>query len=444
MSRSQMQQARQLIDQKRYDEARAILKKIDDPRARDWLKKLDKLAPPKRRGSGSPLRTLLGYLLAIILSAAVTIGLLAALVIVTASSRGSARVQAVENAKATMVAENATATPTPDLRTGRVISNQNINVRSEPNTGSTAVAALVPGTEVVVLGETDDGSWYNIQFSNGRTGWVAAQLLDAEPAPTAVAGAVEDTPTPEATPTPEQACTPEEAQSWFDANRWSIYKIDFAVYQLSADQPPNVKVDYQRLADLVQKNTAVFEQADHPPCIDAVRNTYLEGYRTLASSLESYSRGDTNRGRDELNNVKSRLDPANAVLTDQLGVDITLTDCEAEIWYAGLADDINTYFAIIEGVTATTGPSNEIRSTVFDLQELRRTSEVAYPECATEANNHLLAGMDAAVKLFQAIMSEDAASVQTELTTVANERTAFLHQLQQFGIPLIQEPAETG
>jgi tetratricopeptide (TPR) repeat protein len=38
-------QARELIRDKRYDEARALLREIDHPTAREWLAKLDKLAP---------------------------------------------------------------------------------------------------------------------------------------------------------------------------------------------------------------------------------------------------------------------------------------------------------------------------------------------------------------------------------------------------------------
>jgi hypothetical protein len=38
-------QARELIKDKRYDEARALLREIDHPTAREWLAKLDKLAP---------------------------------------------------------------------------------------------------------------------------------------------------------------------------------------------------------------------------------------------------------------------------------------------------------------------------------------------------------------------------------------------------------------
>ncbi|MEP7284525.1 MAG: hypothetical protein ABI947_02000 [Chloroflexota bacterium] len=46
-SREKMQQARELITQKRYDDARAILRTVNHDTALDWLDKLDKLDPPQ-------------------------------------------------------------------------------------------------------------------------------------------------------------------------------------------------------------------------------------------------------------------------------------------------------------------------------------------------------------------------------------------------------------
>lgn len=48
MSKAKFEAARELIQSKQYDAARAVLKTIDDPHAIDWLAKLDKLDPPKR------------------------------------------------------------------------------------------------------------------------------------------------------------------------------------------------------------------------------------------------------------------------------------------------------------------------------------------------------------------------------------------------------------
>ncbi len=44
-----MQEARELIRAGRNNEARAILQTIDHPLAKEWLQKLDKLAPDTRK-----------------------------------------------------------------------------------------------------------------------------------------------------------------------------------------------------------------------------------------------------------------------------------------------------------------------------------------------------------------------------------------------------------
>ncbi len=49
MAAEQMRMARDLIKEKRYDEARAILIHVDDPRAQQWLEQIDHLAPASSR-----------------------------------------------------------------------------------------------------------------------------------------------------------------------------------------------------------------------------------------------------------------------------------------------------------------------------------------------------------------------------------------------------------
>src|SRR6185295_15593252 len=46
MSKTKMLAAKELIDEKRYDEARVILRSVDHPKAVEWLAKLDKIDPP--------------------------------------------------------------------------------------------------------------------------------------------------------------------------------------------------------------------------------------------------------------------------------------------------------------------------------------------------------------------------------------------------------------
>lgn len=45
MSKAKFAAAKELIDEKKYDEARGILKTIDHPTAREWEAKLDKISP---------------------------------------------------------------------------------------------------------------------------------------------------------------------------------------------------------------------------------------------------------------------------------------------------------------------------------------------------------------------------------------------------------------
>jgi hypothetical protein len=63
MSRQKMLAAREPIKEKRYPEAHAILKTIDHPTAREWLAKLDEIAPEKKRLSLStvPYTYIIGF-----------------------------------------------------------------------------------------------------------------------------------------------------------------------------------------------------------------------------------------------------------------------------------------------------------------------------------------------------------------------------------------------
>lgn len=46
MSKVKFAAARELIQEKHYDAARAVLQTVDDPTAHQWLQKLDRIAPP--------------------------------------------------------------------------------------------------------------------------------------------------------------------------------------------------------------------------------------------------------------------------------------------------------------------------------------------------------------------------------------------------------------
>jgi len=86
-----------------------------------------------------------------------------------------------------------TASATPPI-SGIVVSLETVNVRQGPGVSFSAIIALVPGTGVQILGQNEDGRWFNIRMEDGREGWIAASLLRVNPTPTL---------NPTATPTPD-------------------------------------------------------------------------------------------------------------------------------------------------------------------------------------------------------------------------------------------------
>lgn len=98
---------------------------------------------------------------------------------------------------ATLVPPTPSDTPTPtDIPPiiGSVASLDRINVREGPGVDFGAFTALAPGTRVIVLGQSPDGNWLNIQLEGGDEGWVSAALISVREPPT---------PAPTATPPPD-------------------------------------------------------------------------------------------------------------------------------------------------------------------------------------------------------------------------------------------------
>ncbi len=441
MSRTQMQQAQELIKKGRYKEARRILEKSDHPKASEWLAKLDKMDPPRsaskprRRagggGVGRRIRSLLSYLLTIVLSAGLTSALLAGLVIITAPERSTGGRQPVE---ATEVADLPTPTATEPARTGVVASGQNINVRSGPGTNAEAIASLVPGTTVEVLGESEDGQWYNIRLSNGSEGWVAVDLLDAEPIPTTIADAA--TPEPDVTATPENTCEPEAVQLWYDTHKALLNEVRFTILQAEDAVTSGRELDYEQYSQIVRDNRSAFEAVEYPPCLEDVRATLLVGFQAADNSYQNRLRNFPNEAISELNIARDQFAAADTRLVNDIGIDTSRIDCPAaEIWFAGIEADMTTYLATIENIGLETPPSQEIRQAIFDLQELRDRLDVAVPDCALAASNRLKASVTAAVRLFQSIMAEETvANKQTNLAAMVSEATEFLNEMRRLGI----------
>lgn len=103
MSKQKMLAARELIQEKRYAEARALLKTIDDPTAKAWLKKLDAIAPEKKKSGG----------MLIYITTAVVLVSVAIIVVTFITRQNNANQNAVAQAPTQMELPSATPTFTP-------------------------------------------------------------------------------------------------------------------------------------------------------------------------------------------------------------------------------------------------------------------------------------------------------------------------------------------
>ncbi len=59
-------------------------------------------------------------------------------------------------------------------------------MREGPGVNFSALKALVPGTGVQVLGQSEDGRWLNIKMDDGTQGWIANALVRINPTPTLI------------------------------------------------------------------------------------------------------------------------------------------------------------------------------------------------------------------------------------------------------------------
>ena len=84
---------------------------------------------------------------------------------------------------ATATATN-TARPTATPTVFAVVRSQRrVNVRSGPGTRFAALGSLAPESGVQIIGQNDDGDWYQVRLEDGEEGWVSASLLRLEDPP---------------------------------------------------------------------------------------------------------------------------------------------------------------------------------------------------------------------------------------------------------------------
>lgn len=77
----------------------------------------------------------------------------------------------------TATTEGITATPEPTIVTETFVvitGTERLNVRQGPGTSFQIVTSVLPGERFLVLSQSDDGAWIEIQLPDQRTGWVSA------------------------------------------------------------------------------------------------------------------------------------------------------------------------------------------------------------------------------------------------------------------------------
>ena len=133
--------------------------------------------------------------------------------------------------------------PSPQVRILATL----LNVRSGPSTNNEIVDALAEGQIVLVLAKNQDGSWYNIQLSDGNNGWIANEFTEpvgqmgmidvpvAEMIPPAVESG-KAMPTPEAS---ESSSAPSDGSESSPPSEATVVTIDPTATPGEATNPPN-------------------------------------------------------------------------------------------------------------------------------------------------------------------------------------------------------------
>lgn len=436
MAREKMQRARELIEAKRYDEARRILRTVDHPTAREWLAKIDaKTAQKPAQKPTAERANPLGYLLAALISTILTSLLLVALVIATDPIRGGdgltiAELLSIPAPDDEVPTPTIAATEAATVVIGVVDVADRANIRAEPNRSADVLATAMSGTRVEVLGVSDDGEWYNVLLSNGVVGWISAPLLDVDLPPTPVAVAVAEDATPEPTATPENACDAELAQPWWDAAQTLLYRADFIAAQARA----GTILDYRQQIAALEADRLDLLAIETPNCLAASVRPVVAAVDNLLLRL-----ADVVNGRNaNFEGAQNQLRQASGALLDEHPITPITTDCELEYWVAGMEPYITSLFTLIDTRASMTADS--LRANVLAAQNIRRTIDrYQAPDCAGPVRGPLAETAASTITLLQNLAGGQPAGNLP--ATIDASRSAVTDALRQQGLlPLISGP----
>ena len=370
-----------------------------------------------------------GYAVSVLVSAILTVALLAALV---AAFRPDALSAPAVAQAITPAAPDTPPTdvPAPPPEPGAVIrASQSVNVRSGPGTGFDPVAAVAPGTPVTVTGQDEAGGWYSVRLPDGREGWVAAELLALAGAPAGEA----PPPTADVTPTPEPAvCDPDTLRAWWAVTVPAYYQMMFTLDQLNQGFDAD---DYQRLFDAARAAYRAFDDANVPPCAAPAQAELRRGFDEALAAVRDAANNNAPSAANRARAARSAMDTGLAALAAEQNLAPSATGCGAEFWNAGIAADVDRVFAVVGSVNINTSALDDLRSTIFELQRVRRyLGKLAAPDCVRLANQSLLSSVDSYIAMYQAAANSDRAAAARAEADATGQINTFRVEMRKLGL----------
>ncbi|MCP4308115.1 MAG: SH3 domain-containing protein, partial [bacterium] len=121
-----------------------------------------------------------------------------------------------------------TATPTPTALPPQAVSATTVNVRSGPGTNYPVIGSMSPATPLVVTGQNEEHTWWQVQQADGSTGWVAASVVEASGTDGSPIVQTPSPPHPTATPIPPPPTLPKfqfEPTGWYDDTNYGLTRF---------------------------------------------------------------------------------------------------------------------------------------------------------------------------------------------------------------------------
>lgn len=143
-----------------------------------------------------------------------------------------------------------TNTPLPTLTPviPQAVSDTAVNVRTGPGTNYPVIGTLLPNNPAKITGRNDQASWWQVQLSDGTTGWVFGSVVAVtngdvvpiEPTPTP--------PVPTATPVPPTPTRPlfqYEPTGWWGDTNFGLTRIMGTITDVEGNPVNGVYVEAQ-------------------------------------------------------------------------------------------------------------------------------------------------------------------------------------------------------